>query len=631
MSKKAKTSFRYDESKTDYIIGMKKRKNLWWLLLLLLLAPLFINLEKDITVTVLDTQDNPVSAAKVDFEFVSSYLYKQGKFFYNDTISGRRSERTDATGVCVFKDCGYSVYGMIFKFSHRVAVDVSSDCFKPAGKRVLYHYLFGNYTVWVEKEIADLTVQVLDKNDREPVSNATVYFKCNRNNAVVTDSVTTNAAGKIVIKNIEKCGLIDLLGRCYGYKDENRNVKIEEALASPEKATLLLEPLENSFTFFVENCNSRARIPGAKAIITITKQNGKSSKNVTYTNTSGRAIGVGEGKGHVIAQLDITASKAGFKDGKLNGNYTVEEFTKLSDEKRTICLEPEPCTLEYHNIDSLFQTGIAGVTNRVTVTSTTRTEMLDDIISNTKGVFSITPVYDGDNLAIESIHPDYEPKQTTFVVNPADKSKKIIRMMPLIDTLKFSVLDAIDKFEVITRENVKVTLSQNQINIHVDSLFIKEINAQGWVFRVIIFRPYPMSIKIESNGYKDNHQITDVMPIELKNDDTKRIILMELNDCQDASIANGIITEGSDDVREYNLGKNSGSFEFSYNTNTQPDHIIVFDGRKGDIGKAPVIFEIDAATGDKWTDTTLQFTNPVITVQVKSKSPYCAYKINCPK
>jgi hypothetical protein len=624
--RKISSGIRFDESQSEYTVEIKERKKYWWLLLLLLLIPLFINLEKDITVCVLDRNEQPVNAAKVDYTFVASHLYKQGKFFVNDTLSGRKSERTDNNGVCVFKDCPYSIYGMIFKMFHRSRINVSSYCIKPLEHGQFYYYTFGKQTLYVEREIVDVIVKVLDSEDGEPINEATVHYRYQDGDKTVTDSAKTNAAGYIVLKGTDRCGKIDYLrGSCYGYKDDSKtNINVIDCVRDPAATNLLLKPIKESITFFVTNCNSLQPLSGARATVTVSNPQ-KSKIYDVSTNTDGRGRAVWDGF-HILSKINITASKQGFKDGALKTKYTVEQFVKLPDSQRTICLEPNPCTMTFANVDSLTQEGIKGVRNEITVTSATRTLSLTEFSGN-NGIFYVE-VLEGDELNIAAYKsPDYHPAQKQFKTPLLQKN--IIPMMPRDTLLKFRVLDANKRFHVQTVADVHLKCFQKGLLLG-DSIFAQNKTTSITEYYIRIFYPYEVSIEARAAGYKDNdYQISNVPVRDLLADASKCDILLEPLPV----VCTGKTFKENNDtylLKEYDMSGYLGEFLLVYDTYSADDTIIIYDAAKNSRNDSNKIFNYKGSSKGK-LQTTLKFKSPVITVEVFGDSAAWDYEISCPK
>jgi hypothetical protein len=622
------TNIRFDESQSEYTVQIKERKKYWWLLLLLLLIPLFINLEKDIAVQTFDQYGKPVSAAKVEFNFVASHLYKHGKFFFTDTLSGRRSERTDDNGTCVFKDCPYSVYGMIFKMFHKSRINISSDCIAPFETKQCYYYTFGKQTLYVEKESADITVKVLDSEDNEPISEATVHYRYQNGDKITVDSAKTNSAGYIVLKGTNKCGQIDFLrGSCYGYKDDTKeNLNIIRCLRDPSTANLLLEPIKESVVFFVTNCNSRQPLPGAKATVTVS--NPKKSKTYDVsTNTDGRGRASWHGF-HILSEISIVASKTGFKNGAIARKYTVEEFVKLPDSLRTICLEPNPRTMNFVNVDTLTQDGIKGIKNEITITSASRTANHTEF-SGANGVFYVE-VLEGDEVIVASEKsPDYYPAQKHFISLSA--SKNIIYMTPKDTLLYFRVLDAKDRFPVQTVADVLVKCYQRGKQIYIgDSTFVQNSASNG-NYHATVFYPYDVTFEVSAKDYNDNFQITGVPVKDLFADPDKRDILMEQvpKTCTGQTFED-YYKKNPYICNEHDMSGYLGEFLLEYNTESAPDTIIIYNTTKDRRNISNRIFYYEGATKSQKT-ATVKFTSPVITVEIFGRSTAWSYRIRCPK
>jgi hypothetical protein len=622
------TGIRFDESRLEYTIAIRKRKKYWLLLLLLLLIPLFINLEKDMEVQIFDHNGHPVNAAKVEFSFVSSHLYKHGKFFVNDTLSGRRSERTGADGICEFKNCPYSIYGMIFKMLHQSRINVSSDCIVPLETQQPYYYTFGKQTLYVEKEIADVTVKVLDSEDGELISGATVYYRYRNEEKTVTDSAKTNAAGYIVIKGLDKCGTIERLhGSCYGYIDDTKTaINVIDCVKNPSKANLLLEPVKESVTFFVTNCNSKQPLPGATATIIVSNPQ-KSKRYLVSTNTDGRGRASWR-EFHILSEISIVVAKQGFKNGQLAGKYTVEQFAAMPDSKRTICMEPNPQTLEFVNVDTLIMEGIKGVKNEICISSASRVDNRTEF-SGSNGVFFVETL-EGDKVDITSEKsPDYYPAKAHFETLSQQNG---IFMFPKVMILGFRVLDAVNRFPVQTVTDVHLKWSYAskgkplQMVKRGDTIFAQDMNIISNYYSIPAFYPHDVSIEVTAKGYEDNHQISN-MPVKdfLASAEMPEILMKPACAAKTFNASNDKYS-----LFEYDMNGYNGEFLFEYHTHGEPDTIIIYDAPKKQRDDSNIIFYYDKASISP-QNTMLKFKSPVITVEVFGKSAAWRYEISCPK
>jgi hypothetical protein len=619
-----KTNIRFDKSQSEYTVAIQDRKRRWWLLLLLLLLlPLLINLKKDITVCVLDDNDKPVNAAKVEFNFVASHLYKRGKFFVNDV--NYRSERTNIDGICVFKDCPYSVYGMIFKMFHKSRIVVSSDCIVPLEATQCYYYIFCKQTLYVTKEIADIAIKVLDSDDNEPISGVMVHYRYRADDQTVVDSARTNAAGYIMLRRADKCGKIEYLrGSAYGYVDDEKNdLNVSDCVRDPSQTDLLLEPIKESVTFFVTNCNSRQPLPGAVAKITVSSPRKSKTYDVS-TNTDGRGRASWQGF-HILAEISAVVSKPGFKDGTFKRKYTVEQFAKLPDSLRTICLDPNPRTFEFVNIDTLTNKGIKGVRNEITVVSANRSANLTEF-SGTNGAFSVE-ILEGDAVDIVSEkNPDYYPAKKHFTVF---SNHNVIYMMPCDTMIILQVSDANDRFPVIKVTDVHVKIHQSRKQIFIgDSVFAKQ-PVTNWNFSTRVFYPYDVSVEVNAAGYKDNdYQISSVPVKTLLADPVKCNILMDplplVCTGQTYSADNKSYL-----LEDYDMSGYLGEFSFTYNTYSADDSIKIYDAPKAQRNNSNRLFHYGGSSNGERT-IKLKFTSPLVTVEVLGYSSVWIYKIECP-
>jgi hypothetical protein len=515
---------------------------------------------------------------------------------------------------------------MLFKMFHRSRLNVSSDCIKPLEHGQLYYYIFGKQTLYVEHEIADVTVKVIDSEDGEPISEATVHYHYQDGDKTVTDSAKTNAAGYIVLKGIDRCGQIEYLrGSCYGYKDDSKmNINVIDCVRDPSVANLLLEPVKESITFFVTNCNSLQPLPGAMATITVSNPK-KSKVYDVSTNTDGRGRAVWDGF-HILSQINIVASKQGFKNGALKTKYTVEQFVKLTDSQRTICLEPNPCTMMFANIDSLTQEGIKGVRNEIAVTSATRTLNLTEFSGN-NGIFHVE-VLEGDELNIAADKsPDYRPAQEQFKTPLPQKN--IIPMMPKDTLLKFRVLDANNRSNVQNVADVHIKCFQKGLLLD-DTIFAQDKTASTIGYSIRVFYPYDISIEARAAGYKDNdYQISNIPVRDLLADASKCDILLE----PISPVCTGQTFSAKNDkylLMEYDMSGYLGEFLFVYDTYSEKDIINIYDSEKDSRNDSNKIFYYEGSSSGK-QQKTIKFQSPVITVEVINKSNFWDYEISCPK
>jgi len=111
----------------------------------------------------------------------------------------------------------------------------------------------------------------------------------------------------------------------------------------------------------------------------------------------------------------------------------------------------------------------------------------------------------------------------------------------------------------------------------------------------------------------------------LKADDNKRDILMEYPPCASPQTDSG---DEKGSSKEYDMGKNSGSFVFIFNTYTEPDCIKIYDG-KNKSGK--VIFSYSGGSVNI-KKVNVEFHNRIITVEILGGATGTKwdYIVNCP-
>lgn len=429
--------FKFDSQQDEYEFQLKKKRNWWWLLLLLLPLLLLIRCERDMTITVVDDDtDEPIEGAQVNLRYTAHYLLKDWKFLPDEPVT--RELVTDAEGEARFEKLPCSVYSYIFYCLSRAGVTASDPCHEPASIMPLVHYTW-NAEIRLKKLLTDVTVTVVDDETSDPIPGAVITVTTGE----VTDSVITDAAGRVKLEKVPHCGIIDVLkGSAFGYADTLRRNLPVSLLEDPDSAYLRLRPVKERFTFFVKDVETREPIPGATAVVTLDDpRSGYRGTHEYKTNVDGRGMGFYD-EGFILSRLNIKASKVHYNDSTLQGDYTIGEFIKLPDSLRTVWLRPMPFTTEFQCIDSLSRKPIPGVENVITVTDPAGNTETYTEISNRNGKF---PVHakEGSRIHIDSRLPgEYKDKATD--IPSYDGKEEIIEMMPDVIPLDVDMVMVID-------------------------------------------------------------------------------------------------------------------------------------------------------------------------------------------
>ena len=436
-----KKNFEFDENAPDYNFQLKKKANLWWLLLLLLPLLLLIPLKKDITVvTKVDGKNEPF--VDVRMRYTAHYLLWNMCFLADvpyDTV-----QQTDSTGTTVFKDVGYSVYSYIFHRKAPVVFSAGGDCYEEVAQEYRFHKV-KRVTLDVQPKLSDVRLKVVDSELAFVLPSATVEcdYDGKIGNRQVTDS--TDAAGCIVVREVRYCGGFNRIKvSADGYADTVlTSLPLAEILDKGGEYVIPLRPLKARFTFFVKNKWTKEPIPNALAEVTLTVNGRVGSAGKSRTNVDGLGQGFFD-NARVLAQVDITATKSGYEQGRYvfpkGVPNNVRNFKGLPDDQRVVWLEPKPETKQFRNVDTLSGQPIAGVTNKIVIKSIDGTEKTVEEISNRNGYFPVT-AKPGDEITIVStLDPSYHPKTTHI---KKFKDAETIYMRPVMVTLTFRTVDGV--------------------------------------------------------------------------------------------------------------------------------------------------------------------------------------------
>ena len=407
--------FQIESGRSDYEFHMKK-SSYWWLWILglmvfMLLCCVKCNHSIDVKTADIDSGENVVCDS-VTINYTSHYLYKDGRFFVNETHS--ITQAPDADGVVHFSDMPCSVFSYIFYAFSSAEYTIENGCYvlpEPPTEG-LFHYKWSQ-TLKLATKTTDLVLTVIDRDTGEPLADAMLQYSFNRGGKTVNDSIKSDAAGRCNLTAIPTCGSINISrASCYAYQDtSNVSISVIEALSDDEIATIPLTPLKESFTFFVHNKYTHQPIPDAKVEIVLKNKNNVVRHGPISTNVDGTGRGT-YNDAFIGASLELKASKTNYKDSIYTPICTVKEFIDKPDSLRVIYLEPLPYNQTFVNADSISHEPIAGVMNHIVVKSMDGNEYKYDEPSNRQGVFTFKAM-EGDHIVIDSkLDPQYEPKHT---------------------------------------------------------------------------------------------------------------------------------------------------------------------------------------------------------------------------
>lgn len=511
-----KKSFIFDANVLDYTIKLKKRRY-WWLLWLLLLLPLLllISCEKTVLVKTLNAESNyPVEKAIVNFAHNESFLFDFKDNTFLKSLDTTYRDSTNSAGIAEFVKLRYSVFSYIFKFGSQAHIQASHGCYVSDTLSTSFHRIWDKDTLelFLHPKYVPLDFKVVDKEDNEPLINATVSIRTEFNGKQYADTVLSGIDGRVIFPKTPECGkVIEVIASLKGYQDDKiENKKIEELFGSIDTVrTLKLIPLKEKLVFFVIDCQSKEPIPAAKATIDLELAN----KNKSYTSET-NVNGVGKGEfedAYVIADVMISAEKKYYKKGSLPKKYKVEEFIKLSKEERTICLEPEGQCAEFTNIDKETGQPLAGVRNIIKIDNNGKITY-DTLISNANGKFTFCSIV-GDKVSMVSTYPpNYEDNEDQIKdedgisLIEADSNKRTIPLVPILVELVFRTVEFDSPTTLVPNADLRVT---------VDGKSVRPTNSGNGEFIVKAAYTSIISIQAKKECYSQSGAISSALTSDL--------------------------------------------------------------------------------------------------------------------
>lgn len=627
---KYKKGFKFDSDQLEYTFQLKKRNWKWlWLLAILPLFLLFIRCERSIEISTIDKDSEiEIPDVSVEISYTAHYLYKDGKFFASEEV--KRDTITNSEGMGKFEKLGCSVFSYIFYCFQKVEYIAKHDCYMldPSPDTSLFHFTRHKTLNLVPKTVT-VSLETLDKETDEPVADAVVVYSYIKSRKEYVDSVRSDGAGRVEIPDVPQCGDLNIKrASCYGYEDLN-NVKrsVASILAANDSAKLLLTPVKTSFSYYVKNKYTKQPIPEASVDVILTSRNGQTVRGKSTTNVDGKGRGA-YSDAFILAKVGLKASKTGYKDGILDGDYTVDQFSKLPDSLRVVYLEPEPSLREFRNVDSISKKPIAGVRNHIERKSIDGNIYQYDEISNRNGIFTFTCI-DGDKIKIDSSHPSYESKNTE--INMFERTFDILMSQKLTD-LVFRTVDGSD-YTLLPDCDLSISTSESGVKIPVNSgCGVFEVNG--------LYAGENISIIASKNGYSTNSvTISNVSVSSLAYaPQSKRDIPLniDLPPCNGGSSGeNGVEAGHISAPQSYNMGQSSGTFVLTWdNGNALADKIDVYNHAPNEpYDKYPEIFTTGMVFGIG--STNVRFSRGSVITVVVTTGPYdnsdWNYQVHCPQ
>ncbi len=626
-SKKISKSFKYFSTQNLYIIKLVNYWKYLWLLLLVFPFLLLIECNKNIVIKTIETDsDTTLSGVGVNFQYTRYSLYESGQFFNKEKID--LSGISDTTGLVRFEDIKYTLYSLVFKTFKKAIIDGENICYGIDTLLKTFHYLRNEKVVdfYLKPKLFPLDFKVINSDDSLAIAGAKVYLIYKGMGANMIDSLTTDASGYVYFENTAKCrNIIKIIAKAYGYYPDSipGNLPVELLKGGEKRRTLILTPIKESIVFFVKDCKTMQPLPDAEAVILIDGKNSNQQKYITNVN--------GVGKGiyrdiHITKVVKIEVSKPYYKTKVYDRGLTVEEFIKLPDSLKTICLDPEELSLEFENYDKETNKPLAGVKNTIYIVDGKDTTLVSST-SNNNGIFQVPKLLRTSLITIHSsLNPGYLPNNKSIVnelvsgLLAGSKEKLRVPLEPKKMKVQFKTIDT-DVDTLVNNAILDVFINGKKSTLVTNSgkgEFVIEASFSSEISIVASKEDYKTNDdKIFKRNFGD-------LATSINSD---REIPMIFPPCNVETY--GYEGEG-EFLKEYNMGTMSGEFIFEYDTNVAADHIIVFPGRKDRINSLKPIFEVNVATNGK-TQQKIRFNGTrIITVLVKGNSPQWNYTVNCP-
>ncbi len=653
--KQIEKGFKYEQNQSEYTLKIRKKCKWCWLLLLLLLPLLLlIPLKKDVTFKVLNSYDNSVvSDLNVNFDYTKRDLFNFENYGFFTRINPYPnakyySDTTNSNGIVIFKNIKYNVYQWLFRNNDitRVYSD-TNECFG-LDTSINFFDLKKENIVYITTFLKDIEFTVVDADDNnEALPNALVTIEADMFS--FKDSMRSDAAGKVYFKQVPYCSNINVIGSKYGWYNNTISGKLKDHQGD----TLFLKQEKVIVKFFVKDVNTKKPLVNAHGQLFFNDDPNTQIGTDAITNINGVGKGVFNDV-HKIKKINIVVNKNRelrfYNDSssrEMLGQFIkVEDWNRRTDNQKIIYLRPEPNPILFQNIDCDTKQGLPNIENTVTITKPDGSIIGPTIIiSDSHGEFSVSAAL-GDKITIEAISKNICPNEylsnTTTIVdalydNLKDDANK--RKIPLCKkkatTQRFRNVDA-------NNHNIGIEGVINNVTTKSGKSFTVTSGTDGWFE---IDKVYECEIiSITANGTSVGYGINDT---KVSNDPYRNLISPNPQDLRDIPLR--IIpptppkpppcsthqNSGGEGVtvNEYNMLDNNLTFYIDYNMNSQEDHMIVYCGRKSNLGnilvqtpgkvsyKGRLIVDLSKCSGSSW-----------VTVKIIGGSSGTSwdYSITCP-
>ena len=384
--------------------------------------------------------------------------------------------------------------------------------------------------------------------------------------------------------------------------------------------------------YYVKNKEGKHQpIPDATCVVTLTDSRANTTRGTSTTNVDGVGKGV-YNDAFILAHLDIKASKPRYKNGKLEGNYTVEQFAALPDSQRVIYLEPEEFVQEFQNVDSITNQPIAGVTNEITVTDFDGKQESYTEISNRNGIFPVKAKEGYKIDIISKLEPDYITKETHIA---KFDTAQVIKMMPDTVSMTFRTIEE-ETGDLLPDCDLQITTTKSGVTTPINS-------GTGEFVVSRLYRGEGISIVASKKDYQSNDtKIKNSIVNYLVNaqqrarDIPLSAILLpcdeKVNNNGEENVAAGTVSP----PRSYNMGVNRGKFDIEYFTGSYcPDCIEIYNHKANEkYLSGQKIWSSGMITTDTPQKTTVTFYNGSVITVVVTTGPEddseWNYNISCP-
>lgn len=604
--------FKYSDDTLEYEFQIKKRRKWWLWLLLLLPLLLLIKCSRDIEIVTIDADSGKViPQVTVSANYTAHYLYADNKFLKSDNIQCEQT--TDDKGVAAFNDLPCSVFSYLFYWHSSIDFFAQTDCYVTYDNGFLFHFN-KHIKLKLEPKTTLMQVVVVDLESSDTLPNAEVTVNVQQSGNVENVKFTTDANGSVILENVKLCSKLEsVCASLYGYADTcKNNVEVSE-YASGGSVVLKLRPIKDKITFFVRNVETKEPIPGALAEVELTDSHSHSTRSSFVTNVDGKGMGFYD-DAFILSKVHIKASKVHFHDSIFVGDYTVEEFVKLSDDKRVVWLRPEPFTEEFCNVDTVTKQPIAGVRNDIKVVDYNGNETVYTEYSNRNGRFSVN-AKEHSHIYINSEKKYEYIDKFTSIQDFTDVDT--VWMQPVIVSLVFRTVKGDTG---ILLDNCDLQINTSETNT------TNPTNSGNGEFVVRGLRlTENITIVASHIGYETNDtKIWNLNVGQLSNaPQSERDIPLGIPPCSE-SVSSGQFVNS---CQTYSMGQMSGTFNLYMNAyDVHSDHFTVYDGPDTSY---PVIYD-DRFLNEK--TVTLRFSNKDVTIQVEvfDSGTSWNYKLFCP-